>query len=176
MDPLLVTLTLDPAAQERFERLRRRYFPPERNVVPAHVALFHQLPGSERAAVVAAVEEAARHPGFPVTVDAVRSLGRGVAYRLASPALHGVRERLADRFRPWLTAQDRAAFSPHVTVANKLPPPVARELLAQLQAGFTPYQVRAVGLALWHYRGGPWEPAYGVGFAAGSAAGVEAGQ
>ena len=45
MQPLIVTLTLDAPARERFDALRRRHFPPERNHLAAHLTLFHALPG-----------------------------------------------------------------------------------------------------------------------------------
>ena len=34
----------------------------------------------------------------------------------------------------------------------------AGALHAELAAGFVPERTRAVALALWRYRGGPWEP------------------
>ena len=39
--PLIVTLLLEDAAQERFDRLRAAHFPAERNHLAAHVTLFH---------------------------------------------------------------------------------------------------------------------------------------
>ena len=45
-----------------------------------------------------------------------------------------------------------------VTVSNKVAPAAARALHAELAASFVPERTRAVALALWRYRGGPWEP------------------
>ena len=45
-----------------------------------------------------------------------------------------------------------------MTVQNKVTPERARTLLAELAAGFAPYDVTATGLGLWRYLGGPWEP------------------
>ena len=42
-DPLVVTLEADARSQARFDAARERWFPPERNLVPAHVTLFHQF-------------------------------------------------------------------------------------------------------------------------------------
>ena len=53
-----------------------------------------------------------------------------------------------------------------MTVQNKVPPDRARALLAELQAGFAPYDVTATGLALWRYLGGPWEHVETAPFAA----------
>lgn len=158
MPPLIVTLTLDEAAQERFDALRRAHFPSQRNVLAAHVTLFHALPGEHEQAVRGELALQARRPAFQVRVAAVRSLVRGVAYALESPDLSALHGRLVQAWQPWLTQQDRQRHRPHVTVQNKADPDRARALLAELQAGFVPYDVPARGLALWRYLGGPWEP------------------
>ncbi len=154
--PLIVTLALDPSAQAWFDELRRAHFPPDRNLVPAHVTLFHALPGSRRDDVERGLEHAAGRGPVQVDVTGLRFLGRGVAYRLRSAALAGLREALAGAFEPWLTRQDRARYDPHVTVQNRVPPQVARALMARLEDGFRPTTVRGTGLDLWSYLGGPW--------------------
>ncbi len=158
MQPLIVTLVLDEAAQQRFDALRERHFPPERNHLRAHVTLFHALPGALEEQVRADLRQVATRESFDVRVAGLRSLGRGVAYVLESAALQDVREQLRTRWREHLTPQDRQRHSPHVTVQNKVSPEQARALLADLQEGFVPYDVTARGLALWRYLGGPWEP------------------
>lgn len=157
MQPLILTAALAPAVQDRFDRLRREHFPPERNHLAAHLTLFHQLPGEQLDAVAAAVAEAVRRPPPLVEVTGVRFLGRGVAYALRSAELDAVRTGLAERWWPWLGAQDRARHAPHVTVQNKVAPQRARELHARLAAAFVPEAVPVVGLDLWRYLGGPWE-------------------
>ena len=87
----------------------------------------------------------------------LRSLGRGVAYTLESTELAEMRRHLALQWNDWLKPQDRQNYRPHVTVQNKVDPAAARALLDELGDGFTPFQVEAVGLELWWYRGGPWE-------------------
>jgi 2'-5' RNA ligase len=156
--PLIVTLLLDEAAQQRFDRLRAAHFPAARNHLRAHVTLFHALPGEQLAAVRDQLAAAAARAPFDVAVTGVRSLGRGVALDLAAPELTTLRRSLAGAFDPWLTRQDRQWSRPHVTVQNKVEPDVARALLAELSAAFVPETVTARGLALWHYRGGPWDP------------------
>lgn len=158
MLPLILTLRLDAAASARFDALRAAHFPPERNHLAAHVTLFHALPGEHEEQVRADLAVAASRPSFPVRVSGVRSLGRGVAYDLHAPELAAVRDELARAWGPWLTPQDRQRHRPHVTVQNKTSPEAARSLLAELSAGFVPYDVQAEGLALWRYLGGPWEP------------------
>jgi hypothetical protein len=92
-----------------------------------------------------------------VEITGVRSLGRGVAVTLRSPALAAIRAALAGQWAPWLTAQDRAKRELHVTVQNKVTPEAARLLHAQLSPVVVPERTRAVALALWRYRGGPWD-------------------
>jgi len=157
--PIVVTLAVDEATQAGWDRLRRRWFPPERLVVGAHVTLFHALPGGRLDALLLDVAEvAATTEPFPVAITAVRSLGRGVALRVGSAVLDRLHADLADRWRPWLTPQDAARFSAHVTIQNKVSPEVARSTLAEVASDFTPYEALATGLATWRYVGGPWEP------------------
>ena len=123
MPPLILTLALHPADQARFDRLRTLHFPPDRNFIPAHVTLFHHLPGAELAGIDALLaQEATGVPAFSVEVHGLRFLGRGVAYELRSSALSALRGRLARAWAGWLTPQDAQGFRPHVTIQNKAPP------------------------------------------------------
>ncbi len=156
--PLILTALLEPAAQAHFDGLRRAYFPPERNYIPAHVTLFHHLPGSELAAVKTRLKRlCADAPPPRITVASVKFTGNGVSYSLQSPELDGLRAELADAWATLLIPQDRNGFRPHVTVQNKVDAGVARTTHAQLASGFAPWPTRAVALALWRYLGGPWE-------------------
>ena len=158
VEPLILTLGLHEDDQARFERLRRLHFPPERNLIPAHVTLFHHLPGAEVDAVQAALaERCAAQPAFDVAVTGLRFLGRGVAYELQSPDLLALRRGLAGRWQEWLTLQDQQGYRPHITIQNKATAEAARALRDAMQAGFAPFTVRAEGLLLWRYLGGPWQ-------------------
>ena len=120
--PLILSAVLDAPVQRRLDALRRMHFPPDRNQLDAHVTLFHHLPGAEEDAVTEAVDEAVREwPAPPVDLTGVRSLGRGVAVTLASPGLATIRTGLAQRWGPWLTAQDRTKRDLHVTVQTRSP-------------------------------------------------------
>lgn len=156
--PMIVTLILDDAGQAQFDTLRDAYFPTDRNHLAAHVTLFHALPGGRVNDVDRSVVDAARRSAFVVQVSGVRLLGRGVALDLHSPDLDAVHARLRAQWEPHLTGQDAQPLHAHVTVQNKVHRDVARALHADLSADFTPYDVGATGLALWRYRGGPWEP------------------
>jgi 2'-5' RNA ligase len=151
---------MDEGSQGYFDRLRGLHFPPERNHLRAHLTLFHKLPGDREADISADLREIcrAREP-FVLAATGLRFLGRGVAYELSSPPLVALRRELARSWGPWLGAQDRQGFKPHVTVQNKVPPEQARVLHRDLQATFSPFEVEGLGLSLWRYLGGPWEPA-----------------
>jgi 2'-5' RNA ligase len=159
-DPLILSLGLDPNTFDLFNDLRRKHFPPERNLIPAHLTLFHHLPGSELGGIVPALRRtcAALRP-IPLRVTGLRSLGRGVAYTIEAPELTALRRDLAGLWSAWLGPQDRQGFRPHVTIQNKVSPREASELLTRLQAGFVPFAGTGEALRLWHYRGGPWEDA-----------------
>jgi 2'-5' RNA ligase len=158
--PLILTLQMDESSQEHFDHLRALHFPPERNYLNAHLTLFHKLPG-ERVAEISTELREACHEYEPLTlaVTGPRFLGRGVAYQLSSPRLSALRRELVRSWDPWLGAQDRQGFRPHITVQNKVPPEQARTLHQELQATFSPFEVEGLGLSLWRYLGGPWEPA-----------------
>ncbi len=155
--PLIVTLEIDAKSFHRFDTLRRQHFPTERNFLPAHLTLFHHLPRVDRVAIVGVLEEEAdRQPKMELTVQSVRSLGRGVAFEIASDALQLLHRKLAARWDAWLTPQDRQQFRPHITVQNKVPPEKARALLDEIRAKFVPCSALGEGLLLWEYLGGPW--------------------
>ena len=157
-DPLIVSLGFDPASFERLNGLRRDHFPPALNRIPAHLTLFHHLPGERVEAVADALAElAAGAVSFDVEVVGLRKLGRGVALAMQSSELVSIRAAVAARFADALTAQDRQGFRPHVTIQNKVDPAVASALHDRLAEGFEPWTATAQSLLLWRYRGGPWE-------------------
>ena len=158
--PLILTLAMDDVAFAHFDALRRTHFPPERNLIPAHLTLFHRLPAAQGERIAGDIVSAcAGQPPIRLATSSVRFLGRGVAYAFDAPDLLRLRERLAGRWRAWLSAQDREGFRPHLTVQNKVSPERARALYEQLSATFQPATVTGEGLLLWRYLGGPWAPA-----------------
>lgn len=166
MPPLILTLGLDPALFAGLDALRQTYFPPERNLVPAHVTLFHHLPGDHEAEIAAHLAAVcADQPPVPMTLPGLRSLGRGVAVTVDAPELVALRKRLARHWAGWLTPQDRQGYRPHVTLQNKVTPAEARRTLDGLAATWVPAGGTGEGLALWRYVGGPWEPAGRFAFA-----------
>ncbi|MXQ11221.1 2'-5' RNA ligase family protein [Microvirga makkahensis] len=156
--PLILTLALDEHSFAFFDAQRRRSFPPERNFIPAHLTLFHHLPGDQLESIQEVIAQRCSVQGcFPLQVTSLRSLGRGVAYVLHSVELAALRSSFAREWAQWLTPQDRQKHQPHVTVQNNVDPQAARALLAELTAAFVPFEATGIGLDLWWYRGGPWE-------------------
>jgi hypothetical protein len=167
LPPVILTLALDDAAERFFQEMRTRWFPPALNLIPAHVTMFHHLPGETVPGLMDALGAAcAGETNMPVGVTGLRHLGRGVAYTLQAPAAEALRGRLAARWQADLTAQDRQGWRPHVTIQNKVDPTVSRALHAALSRDFVPFAAMAVGVRAWRYLGGPWERVAFVPFGA----------
>lgn len=155
--PLVITLGFDPSTFDRLDRLRSRFFPADLNVVPAHLCLFHQLPGDEREEVDQTLDEVARScPVMPLTFGSPKRTGRGFALPVEAPGLGFIHSRLARAFAPWLSTQDRQSFRPHVTLMNKAGRAEVEEGLAEVRAIEAGWEGRGDRLILWRYLGGPW--------------------
>lgn len=156
--PLILTLRLDDSSQEALEDLRRKHFPPERNVVPAHLSLFQRLPGDKSGEILADIDEVSGDQE-PLVLEAtgLRFLGHGVAFDFESSGLRSLRSELARRWEPLLENQDRQGLRAHVTVQNKVSSERAKKLYQRLAAGFESFEAIGEGLMLWRYLGGPWE-------------------
>lgn len=106
--------------------LRRAHFPPERNLVPAHITLFHHLPPSLLPELAERMKRLCAEPAPAAALTGVLFLGRGVAFQVESEGLLSIREELAEAFAGLLTPQDQARPRLHLTVQNKVPPGQAR--------------------------------------------------
>ncbi len=156
--PIIVAATFAPADFAWLDGLRRAHFPPERNLIAAHLTMFHHLPPSIGDELDTRLRAAThRIPPPPAAIDGVMSLGRGVALRVRSEALAMLRADLAEAFAMSLTPQDRAGWRPHVTIQNKVAPADAKALHAMLADGFSARPLAITGLAAHYYRDGPWE-------------------
>ena len=58
--PLILTLGFDAASFTHLDAMRRRHFPAERNFIPAHLTLFHHLPGEREQDIAATLRSVAR--------------------------------------------------------------------------------------------------------------------
>ena len=154
---LIVTAEFGGEDQALFDRLRAVHYPPQRNVLHAHLTMFHALPPSAEGEVRKRLAEASRDAPPGARLYGLMDLGGGVALRIVSDDLDRVRETLADGLAGLLGAQDNKGWRPHVTIQNKVPVKQARALLAALEADFRPRDVAISGLGLHRYLGGPWE-------------------
>lgn len=155
--PIIVTALMGAADFAWADRLRRAHFPPDRNVLPAHITLFHHLPPSLLEDVAGRLNMWRGSAAPRARLMDVMLLNRGVAFRIDSPDLMAIRDELADAFAGLLTPQDQARPRLHVTIQNKVPAATAKALAIRLAADFHPRPFIIAGLAAWHYRGGPWE-------------------
>jgi hypothetical protein len=154
--PLIVTAEWPPEFGW-IEQLRRRHYPADRNRVPAHLTIFHALPPSLESEARSRLSKIVQRAGPKAQIAGLMDLGGGVAFRLVSDDLDGIRAELADAFHGMLGAQDSSGWRPHITIQNKVPAKVARELKRTLERDFQPRLLPISGLALQRYVGGPWE-------------------
>ena len=162
--PIVVTALMGAADFGWAEGLRRAHFPPERNLVPAHITLFHHLPPSALEEVARRLKRLCAGPPPVARLTEVMLLGRGVAYRVESPDLMAMRDQLGEAFAGLLVPQDQGWPRLHITVQNKAEPAEAKILAAELRRDFRPRPLTIAGLAAWYYRGGPWELAVKASF------------
>ena len=155
--PIIVTALFGPGDDGWIQQLRRAHYPAERNLVPAHLTLFRQLPPSAEVELGRRLAAAAAAPPPRAAIAGILDLGEGTALRVESDALAAIREDLAEAFHGLLMPQDLAPWRPHITVQNKVAPTEARRLQQELRAGFEPRPLAIRALASWRYLGGPWE-------------------
>lgn len=156
--PIIVTAMMSPVDFAWADGLRRHWFPPGRNRVPAHITLFHHLPPSVEAELRTVLVALARSKPPAARIDRLLNLGGGVAFHVDSPDLLSIRAEIAERFYGMLTPQDAGSARLHITVQNKVSAQTARETAAMLSADFQPRPLGISGLGCWHYEGGPWAP------------------
>ena len=150
---LILTARFDDRAQDHFQETRDAHFPPELNIVPAHLTLFHKLPGNEHDAIVRVLREVGEKTApLPAAVSDLRFFGRGGAFVVSSEALDALRADLRSRWAAWLSEQDRQPHRPHVTYQNKVTKERAKRSYEAVLSGFAPFDAQVVGLDLWWYR------------------------
>jgi 2'-5' RNA ligase len=155
-DKFVVTLRLDDASFGRLNALRQRYFPPERNFIPAHLTFFHALTNEQRDNLESHLLQMTWSPTSLEFLPPVL-IGRGVAIPVAGKELSERHALLIEHIgADALTRQDQQPLRPHVTVQNKVSPDIAKAALSEIQAGFTSWAGFGLGLDIWLYAGGPW--------------------
>ncbi|RST31145.1 2'-5' RNA ligase family protein [Sphingomonas ginkgonis] len=154
---LIVTAEMGAEDSAWLDGQRTRHFPPERNQLAAHLTMFHALPPSSEPEAERVLAREAAGPPPRATLAGLMNLGGGVAYRVVSDELDGIRARIAHHFHGLLTAQDGQGWRPHVTIQNKVSSRQAKLLFDELQASFQPRPLAIRGLLLHRYLGGPWD-------------------
>ena len=154
---LIVTAELGGEDFAWLDGLRRVHFPPERNQVPAHLTVFYAVVPSAEQELRRRLAEHATGAAPKASIAGLMDLGGGVAFRVVSDDLDGLRRALANDLHGLLGAQDAGGWRPHITIQNKVAPKVARELAGSLAQDFQPRPLRVAGLGLHRYLGGPWE-------------------
>ncbi len=156
--PIIMTAVMGDGDAAWANRMRRENFPLERNFLDAHITLFHHLPSPQIGEIKSRVKAIVATYAKPAArLSEVMHLGRGVAYRIQCPGLANMRAELAEYYTGLLTPQDQARPRLHITVQNKVAPAISKLLYKELRAVFEPRPFVIKGLALYYYRGGPWE-------------------
>ena len=158
----ILTAEMDPESFAWLDRLRQQHFPPERNLLPAHLTMFHYLSLAQTARL-----DDFEVPGSPVPIllSAPILLGSGVAIRIRSPELERLRTAARQAMSGEFSKQDSQGWRPHVTIQNKVPAEAAKELYRTIEIGFEQSLGAVTGLLLWEYLGGPWQMARRLSFA-----------
>jgi hypothetical protein len=155
---LILTLEMDGEAFAALQALRRKYYAPERNIVPAHVTMFGRLPAERNREIKAFLTQvASAQRVIELPPGEVRVTDQGVAIFFHSAQLSALHQSLAKEWGPWLEDEDRRGFQPHVTIQTTLDEKESRRTRQMVVATFRPTPVRGVGLHLWRYRDGPWD-------------------
>jgi 2'-5' RNA ligase len=156
--PFILTLEMDGEAFAALDGLRRRYYAPERNLVPAHITLFYALSGEHGREIKGVLAQivSAQKP-IEIAPGEVKAMENGVAIFPHSPQLAALRQGLAREWWPWLGEQDKAGFRPHVTIQTTLDEAEVFRTRQAIAATFRLPRIKGVGLHLWRYRDGPWE-------------------
>lgn len=157
----VLTLNTTPSLHKPVTALREKHFPAHLNRTPAHLTMFHALPGSHMPSIVAAIEKECQDLApFRLTTGSLFRMRRGVGINTgqgAQPArlLHqGLQKRWVDV----LSEQDRQAWRPHWTIQNKVnDAAVVEETMREVEQDFQGAEGVAEGCVLWRYeRGGAW--------------------
>lgn len=156
--PIIITAMMGAEDHSFFTKIRKIYFPPERNYLDAHITLFHHLPPAHWQEIKRYIIGLTREYEAPLArTDRLLNLGRGVAFHVDSPELMAIRSMIAQNFAGLLIPQDQAKPRLHITVQNKVSAAIAKQTLELLMAEFEAFQVNIIGIAAFHYMGGPWE-------------------
>jgi len=154
--PLIATLAIVPSAQNYFDQLRKEHFPPKINYIDAHLTLFHALP--DKSWIIEDLHKlSTEQQQFDAVAQSIMSLGNGTAFKIISPELPLLYQKLQKSWFDHLSNQDRQKRNFHITIQNKVESETAKKLQADLAKRFCPFSFTILGIQLWRYHYGPWE-------------------
>ncbi len=156
--PLVLTFSMEEVSFDRLDTWRSKYFPKERNHLKAHLTIYHQLPGQrihELRELLSAVSQL--QTAIPVKFSSLLLRQGFLGVRVESEKLNETKLNLDKILDSYLRVQDRKEYKPHVTLSNFGSPKEALRSFAELEKIFVPWDGYLTGMALFHYRGGPWE-------------------
>src|SRR4051812_47498606 len=107
-DPIIVTATFGDGDNGWIQQLRRDYYPPELNRVPAHLTLFRHLPPSVERELGSRLGRYAAVAAPAAEISGVIDLGGGTALAVRSEELDDIRYDLSEALHGLLTPQDMA--------------------------------------------------------------------
>lgn len=154
--PLLIVAELPFAIHAWADAIRRAHYPPERNRLDAHVTLFHGLPSLAHDEIVRLLGDLARLPPPPARITGIMDLERGTAFAVESPEMVAIHADMAERLHGLVQQKDTRPLRLHITVQNKVAPPAARALQAELTATLAPRAFRFHGFGLYGWTGDLW--------------------
>ena len=152
----VMTLQFDDRSLAILQEWRTRFFPAERNHIPAHLTLLHKVSAEQVSRLKSSWLQLENRPPIILRYSAPRFLGNGVAIDVDSPELLELRERLVDLISGTLTRQDQQRYRPHVTIQNKVSAGEATVLYESLCSSFEPWYGEGTAVLIWKYLGGPW--------------------
>ncbi|KAL9050063.1 MAG: hypothetical protein Q9162_006853 [Coniocarpon cinnabarinum] len=155
----VLTLHTSPEIHNAANALRQKYFPPKINKTPAHITLFHALPGSRLDSIRSDLSQAAAaQEPFKLSTGSTKRLKRGIAISVVGtkPAKE-LHDGLRKKWFEWLSQQDRGGFQGHYTVMNKVEEDEAVEKARkEIKDEFRGAEGEARGLTIWKYEKGHW--------------------
>ena len=156
--PIIMTATMGASDFAWANALRQKHFPAERNLLSAHITLFHQLSPQGLDEIVGMVKETTVNCPNPASeIVEILHLGKGVAYKIHAPELMEMRQFFAESLHGLLTVQDQQIPRLHITVQNKVSEEKSKALFKELSGAFQSRPFEINGLALHYYMDGPWE-------------------
>lgn len=155
--PVIITCKFEDEVEEYFNSLRQQYFPTAKNLVKAHLTLFHHILMPAENVLNLVKQNTLNTKPFDLSVERITFTGRGVAVVITSDELMHLHKNLQQVFKAVLTPQDKQGLWPHITIQNKASVSESKALAIGLQQRFKPFTATVIRLELFYYLNGPWK-------------------